>query len=151
MLASRRDAAADGGSAGVGWDELALAVVVGWVEGVAAVGDEVVVVVADSSEVEEAGLAVVGDGVDVVVFEAELSVAAGDDALRVAVGDRGLELGGEVSAVVADGSDVFAFGDEDLEERAAEEVLASDGDWDGTDASDLAAFPLMGWPRRSAS
>ena len=97
-----------------GWDELAFAVFVGGAEGVAVVGDEVVVVATDSPEVEDAGLAVGCDGYDVVAFKAFGAVAACDDACGVAVGECGFEFGGDVAAVVTDGTDIYAFGDQNF-------------------------------------
>ena len=97
-----------------GWDELAFAVFVGGAEGVAAVGDEVVVVATDSPEVEDARLTIRSNCNDVVPFEAFGAMTACDDACGVAVGECGFEFGGNAAAVVTDGTDIYAFGDQNF-------------------------------------
>ena len=97
---------------------------------------------ADSPEVEEAGLAVGGDGYDVVLFEASGPVTACDDARGVAVSDGSLEFCGDVAAVVTDRTDIYPFCDQDFQERTAEEIFACLIDRDRPDARYLASFTL---------
>ena len=54
-------------------------------------------------------------------FEIAAMVAAVDVAFAAADEEGGLDFGGDVAAEVGDGADVFAFFDDDGEERGAEE------------------------------
>jgi hypothetical protein len=113
-------------------------VVVG--DGVAALGDLVVVVAADRADEVVGGELVLGEGEGVVALQAVGGVTAADLAALVAFVDCDLQWFGNVAGLGDDGLDVDAVGDDQLQEPAAED-LAGVLDRDGTDAGDLAHLP----------
>ena len=64
---------------------MAFAVLVGWAERVAPMGDEIMVVATDPPEVEHARLTIRSDCDDMVTFESFGAVTTHDDTCRVAI------------------------------------------------------------------
>ena len=121
---------------------MALAVVVGWAEGVAAVGDEIVVVATDPPKIEHARLTIRCDRDDMVTFEAFGAVTTHHNTRRVAIDERGLEFGGDLSSVVTDGTDIDAVRDQHFQECTTEKIFACVIDRYRPDPRDLTPFPV---------
>jgi hypothetical protein len=110
-------------------------VVVG--DGVAAVGDLVVVMATDRADELVGGELVLGDGQGVVAFQPVGGVTAADLAALVAFVDCDLQWFGNVAGLGDDGLDVDTVGDDQLQEPVGQD-RAGVLDRDRPDAGDLA-------------
>ena len=121
---------------------MAFAVVVAWAEGVAAMGDEIMVMATDPPKIEHARLAVRCDRDDMVTFDAFGSVTTHDDTRRIAIYERGCEFGGDLASVVTDSTDIDAVRDQNFEECATEKIFACMIDRDRPDPRNFTPFPM---------